>query len=729
MKKQKRFTRQISDGFLARKALTYWRNLIVNFDENVGDSDFFEYFGRCDAAGETIKRVRALYKKEKLDEIGYGISRHVASGNVADVLHELWNDRCCRVKARELVLSVTDILLTEVKDGAKGETETRIDYVAKVFGFGEVEKEILTFVFVSDLYRMKSPDHVYSLERTKHALFVAMATDLPFEDVRKALDAKSKLFKFNCIDTDLQLVHDPVGDYIAGSDNEALEGKFYAKSSEEPLPWSYFGELAEKEGVVLKRLLTSGDGQGGMNILLYGAPGTGKTSFARTVVREAGLNSYEIRQNESDARTISSENRIVGIQLCNEQLPPKGNVVIVDEADEILRTNVFNFSKLFGMASAQGSEKGVVNTLLDGVRMPTIWIVNTTAEAMDPSVRRRFDYSICFNALSLSQRLAIWRNSVEKFKVGNLIGEALIRDFAKQYETSAGGIAVVVRNVAKLRPAKKDVLKTMTDLMEPHCALVGVRRMRDSDLVVDGYSLDGLNIKNGMPISRIAEIVREFYKVNDGEIDKRRPRLNILLWGPPGAGKTEFVKYLAEKSGHKVKTLMGSDLLSCWVGGTEKNIARAFREAQDEKSILFLDEIDGMVQSRGRADHTWEVSQVNELLHCMENFNGVLVGATNFFDNLDQAIMRRFTFKVRFDFLENDGKVKLFERIFGTKLTAGDRKLLEEVESVTPGDMAVVRQNLYYLGTKTSNADRIAALAAEIESKRIYLPRAIGFGK
>lgn len=729
MKKHKRFTKQISDGFLARKALTYWRNLIANYDENVSDRDFFDYFARCDASGEAIRKIRARYTKEQLDEIGYGIARHVASGNAAEALHELWNDRGHWRKTREIVLSVVDRRLSEIKDRGKGETEKRLDYVGRVFGFDEVEKELLAFAFVFDLFQMKFPDSLYSVDRTKRVLFMAMATDLPFEDVRRALDAKSKLLKFNCLDSDLQVVHDPVGDYIGGSDNEALEGKFYAKSTAETLPWGYFGELVEKEGSVLKRLLENGDGQGGMNILLYGAPGTGKTSFARTVVREAGLNAYEIRQNESDSRTISPENRIVGIQLCNEQLPPKGNVVIVDEADEILRTNVFNFSKLFGMAGAQGSEKGVVNTLLDGVRMPTIWIVNTTADAMDPSVRRRFDFSVCFNALSFSQRLAIWRNSVEKYKVGNLIGEGLIRDFARQYETSAGGIAVVVRNVAKLRPAKKDVRKTMTDLMEPHCALVGIRRIRDADLVADGYSLDGLNIKNGMPISRIAEVVREFYKVNDGEIDRRRPRLNILLWGPPGAGKTEFVKYLAEKAGHKVKTLMGSDLLSCWVGATEKNIAQAFREAQDDKSILFLDEIDGMVQSRGRADHSWEVSQVNELLHCMENFNGVLVGATNFFDNLDPAIMRRFTFKVRFDFLENEGKCKLFERIFETKLTEDDRRLLEDVESVTPGDMAVVRQNLYYLGTKTSNADRIAALASEIESKRIYLPRAIGFGK
>lgn len=126
--------------------------------------------------------------------------------------------------------------------------------------------------------------------------------------------------------------------------------------------------------------------------------------------------------------------------------------------------------------------------------------------------------------------------------------------------------------------------------------------------------------------------------------------------GSPGTGKTEFVKYLGKATGGKVLVKMGSDILSKWVGGTKENIRSAFTEAETENAILFLDEIDGLVQDRTMAGHSWEVTQVNELLYQMENFKGMMVGATNFMSNLDAAIMRRFTFKLQFDYLEDERK-------------------------------------------------------------------------
>ena len=136
-----------------------------------------------------------------------------------------------------------------------------------------------------------------------------------------------------------------------------------------------------------------------------------------------------------------------------------------------------------------------------------------------------------------------------------------------------------------------------------------------------------------------------------------------------GEGKTEFVKNLGKTLDRKVLVVKGSDLLSKWVGESEQNIAKAFHRAEAEHAILFFDEVDGLVQSRERAHASWEVTQVNELLRHMENFDGVMIAATNFRKNLDPAIMRRFTFKLEFDYLDDAGKRIFFEKIFKTSLS------------------------------------------------------------
>ena len=83
------------------------------------------------------------------------------------------------------------------------------------------------------------------------------------------------------------------------------------------------------------------------------------------------------------------------------------------------------------------------------------------------------------------------------------------------------------------------------------------------------------------------------------------------------------------------------------------------------------------MQSRERARRSWEVTQVNELLHQMENFNGVMIGATNFAMNLDAAVLRRFTFKLEFDYLDTSGKILFFERMFQTRLNDMEKRCLE----------------------------------------------------
>jgi SpoVK/Ycf46/Vps4 family AAA+-type ATPase len=90
------------------------------------------------------------------------------------------------------------------------------------------------------------------------------------------------------------------------------------------------------------------------------------------------------------------------------------------------------------------------------------------------------------------------------------------------------------------------------------------------------------------------------------------------------------------------------------LGETEQNLARMFQDAAADNVVLLLDEADSFLQDRRGAERSWEVSQVNEMLTQMETFQGVFVASTNLMESLDQASLRRFDIKVKFDFLGRD---------------------------------------------------------------------------
>lgn len=239
--------------------------------------------------------------------------------------------------------------------------------------------------------------------------------------------------------------------------------------------------------------------------------------------------------------------------------------------------------------------------------------------------------------------------------------------------------------------------------------------MHDAPVLARDYSLDGLNVKGDVPLEKLVDAVCRFHETN--ATSENAPRLNILLSGPSGCGKTEFVKYLGQKAGAEVITVAASDVLDPMVGRTEQKLAKLFARAKRTKSILFLDEVDSLLGSRKMAEHNWECVQTNELLQQMEKFGGILVGATNFDARLDPAVGRRFTFKLKMDFLSEDGKIKFFDRYFKTPLTESEKRRLMGINSLTPGDFRTVRERLYFLSKNETNAERLAALEAESETK------------
>ena len=177
---------------------------------------------------------------------------------------------------------------------------------------------------------------------------------------------------------------------------------------------------------------------------------------------------------------------------------------------------------------------------------------------------------------------------------------------------------------------------------------------------------------------------------------KKAGKLNfsLCLYGEPGTGKSQYARYLADTLGIEVVFKRASDLMSKWVGETEQNIAEAFAEAKAKKAMLIFDEADSFLQNRNNAQRSWEISQVNEMLTRMESHEYTFVCTTNLLDSLDEASLRRFTFKIKFDFMTTEQVNSAIEHFFEIK------NANVNIKGLTAGDFATVKKKIDFLGTK-----------------------------
>lgn len=210
---------------------------------------------------------------------------------------------------------------------------------------------------------------------------------------------------------------------------------------------------------------------------------------------------------------------------------------------------------------------------------------------------------------------------------------------------------------------------------------------------------------------------------------RKDPRGRLCFYGAPGTGKTAFGRHLAEVLDRPLLVKRGSDLLSPYVGVTEKLIARMYEEASTEDAVLLLDEADSFLQDRKGAERSWEVTQVNEMLTQMEAHQGVFIASTNLMDRLDPAALRRFDLKILFNPLKPEQAWAMFQdaaKRLGIGLDEAMRPALEKLRLLTPGDFAaVLRQSR--LRKVSAAADLVERLAEECALKPGGRRGAIGF--
>lgn len=439
----------------------------------------------------------------------------------------------------------------------------------------------------------------------------------------------------------------------------------------------------------------------GIHILLYGPPGTGKTEFCKTLAARLNLKLYGVGQADEQGQEPSRDQRIASFRLSQRLLENRSDALLVfDEAEDLLRGD--SESPFDGERSGYGS-RVFMHRLFEETRVPTLWTVNDPS-ALGPSVLRRMTYAIEMKVPPARVRERVWTRLLAREQVQVPAEE--IRRLAEDFDAPPAVAAGAVRSARLTSGGFQDIRRAVQSIAKV------MRGAEPPPRAAHHVHYEPALINADMDLARL----------RDRLVDLDTRAFSMCLYGPPGTGKSAYVRWLAHELGMEVIQKRASDLLSKWVGENERNIAAAFAEARESGAFLVFDEADSLLGDRRHANQGWEISQVNEMLTWMESHELPFACITNLMSHLDQAALRRFSFKVRFDFLKPEQRAHAFRHYFGLEAPAGVR----EQDQLTPGDYAVVRNRAKLMGCERDPAELLRMLRQEVAVKP-NARREIGF--
>lgn len=406
-------------------------------------------------------------------------------------------------------------------------------------------------------------------------------------------------------------------------------------------------ELFEKLGVEAPK-----------GVLLYGPPGTGKTLLAKAVAGETNSHFTAISGPEIMGKYYGeSEERLREIFKQAEENTP--SIVFIDEIDSIAPKR----DEVTGEV-----EKRIVSqllTLMDGMkaRGKVVVIAATNRpDSIDPALRRpgRFDREIEIGIPDQEGRMEILQIHTRGMPVDEKID---LKQFAKVTHGFVGADLESLSKEAAMRSLRRilpDIdlqqekisaeilqkIKISEDDFKEALKEVRPSALREVLVQVPNVTWEDVGGLDSLK-EELKEAIEWPLKHKDAfqYVDVTSPK-GILLYGPPGTGKTLIAKALAKMTESNFISIKGPELLSKWVGESEKGVREIFRKArQAAPCIIFFDEIDALVPRRsgGDSSHVSEnvVSQILTEIDGLEELNDVLIiGATNRLDIVDEALLR-----------------------------------------------------------------------------------------
>ncbi|MBW3583374.1 MAG: CDC48 family AAA ATPase [Euryarchaeota archaeon] len=468
-------------------------------------------------------------------------------------------------------------------------------------------------------------------------------------------------------------------------------------------------------------------------VLLHGSPGTGKTMIAKAVANESGANFYTINGPEIMSKFYgqSEENLRKTFEEAEKNYP---SIVFIDEIDAIAPKR----------DEVQGEvERRVVSqmlTLMDGLKgRGKVIVIGATnrPDSIDQALRRpgRFDREIEIGVPDREGRLEILMIHTRNMPKAEDVDLEAISEKCYGYvgaDLSAlareGAMQALRRYLPEIdldKPIPAELLERMRVTMDDFTQamkLIEPSALREFMIEVPTISWDDVG-----GLDEVKQSLREAveWPLNNPEAFDRlgiRPPRGILLYGPPGTGKTLVAKAVANESGANFLSVKGPEVLSKWVGESEKAVREIFKKAkQSAPSIVFLDEIDSIAPRRGAFEGSSHVTEsvVNQLLTSvdgLESLEGVvIIGATNRPDIIDPGLLRagRFDRLLHVKAPEEKGRKKILEVHMKSMPLNADVDV-DEIAGITKG----------YVGSDIESLCREAAILAlreDINAKEVTM--------